>query len=129
MLRHSTDQTVQLPAEGQPGEGLLLQFTHPRSSGQHFDSGTGTALLGIKEHAQLIGGTTRAEYLPQHFRLTIRLPWTGESDEATVSHQEPFESTHVLASTSFDLESYTCQALQAGAAGFILKNDAEKLLI
>src|SRR5690625_2886052 len=83
VMRHSSDQTVQLRLEGQPGEGLLLQFTNARSSSPHFDSGSGTGLLGIKERAQLIGGTAQEEYLPEHFRLTIRLPWTHEHDEAT----------------------------------------------
>ena len=83
VMRHSSDQTVQLRLEGQPGEGLHLQFTNARSSSPHFDSGSGTGLLGIKERAQLIGGTAQEEYLPEHFRLTIRLPWTHEPDEAT----------------------------------------------
>ena len=83
VMRHSPDQVVQLRVEGQPGEGLLLEFTNSRASGQQFDSGSGTGLLGIKERAQLIGGTAQEEYLPQHFRLTIRLPWTPEPEEVT----------------------------------------------
>src|SRR5699024_3626644 len=35
----------------------------------------------------------------------------------------------VIASTSFELEAYTRGALEAGAVGFILKNDAETLLV
>lgn len=35
----------------------------------------------------------------------------------------------IIAATSFDMESYTRGALEAGARGFILKNDAETLLV
>jgi len=83
VLRHSTDNTVQLRIEGQPGEGLLLQFTNARNPHQSFDAGTGTGLLGIKERAELIGGYAQEEYLPEHFRLSVRLPW--EADMGHVS--------------------------------------------
>src|SRR5690625_3041888 len=83
VLRHSTDNTVQLRIEGQPGEGLLLQFTNARNPHQSFDAGTGTGLLGIKERAELIGGYAQEEHLPEHFRLSVRLPW--EADMGHVS--------------------------------------------
>lgn len=81
-LRHSTDNRVNLRMEGQPGEGLMLEFTNARDAQQHFAGGTGTGLLGIRERAELLGGSAQEEYLPEHFRLTIHLPWTLESVEA-----------------------------------------------
>ena len=78
VLRHSTDNTVALRIDGQPGEGIRLEFTNVRDKLQHFDGGSGTGLLGIKERAELIGGTAQEEYLPEHFRLTVRLPWALE---------------------------------------------------
>lgn len=81
VLRHSTDNTVALVIDGQPGEGIRLEFTNLRDNRQHFDGGSGTGLLGIKERAELIGGTSQEEYLPEHFRLTVRLPWTIEAEE------------------------------------------------
>jgi len=83
VLRHSTDNTVQLRIEGQPGEGLLLQFTNARNPHQSFDAGTGTGLLGIKERAELIGGFAQEEYLPEHFRLSVRLPWDADMGHAS----------------------------------------------
>lgn len=81
-MRHSTDHRVNLRMEGQPGEGLLLEFTNARDTQQHFAGGTGTGLLGIKERAELIGGSSLEEYLPEHFRLIVRLPWPLEPIEA-----------------------------------------------
>jgi signal transduction histidine kinase len=83
VLRHSTDNTVQLRIEGQPGEGLLLQFTNARNPHQSFDAGTGTGLLGIKERAELIGGFAQEEYFPEHFRLSVRLPWDADMGHAS----------------------------------------------
>lgn len=80
VLRHSPDQTVQLRLEGQPVQGLVMTMTNRRDHTSAFDGGTGTGLLGIKERAQLVGGTAVEEYLPQHFRLTVRLPWTVTVD-------------------------------------------------
>lgn len=75
VLRHSVDGTVQLRIEGQPGEGLVLEFTNLRNQGQDFDGGSGTGLLGIQERAELVGGTATVEHLPSHFRLLVHLPW------------------------------------------------------
>lgn len=78
VLRYSPDHTVQLRIEGQPGHGLFLEFTNRRDITQHFDGGSGTGLLGIKERAEIIGGTAQEEILQEHFRLTVTLPWPTE---------------------------------------------------
>jgi len=75
VMRYSQDNTVSLRLEGQPGQGMLLEFTNRSNPTHHFDSGTGTGLLGIKERAELVGGTAQ-EYCSQDiFTLTVHLPW------------------------------------------------------
>lgn len=78
VMRHSPDQTVQLRFEGQPGEGLRMEFMNRRDTQATFGAGSGTGILGITERAELLGGSAHAELLPEYFRLTIRLPWQPE---------------------------------------------------
>lgn len=78
VMRHSADKTVHVRIDGQPGHGVSLEFTNRTNSTQHFDCGTGTGLLGITERAQLLGGTAQEAFLEEHFRLTVKLPWTVE---------------------------------------------------
>lgn len=75
VMRHSADKTVQLRIEGQAGHGILVEFTNRIHPSEHFDGGSGTGLLGIKERAHLIGGTAQEQFFPEHFRLTVQLPW------------------------------------------------------
>ncbi len=81
VMRHSTDQTVQLRFEGQPGKGLLMEFMNRRSPHHQFAGGSGTGLLGITERAELLGGSAQTEFLTEHFRLTVHLPWSHESPD------------------------------------------------
>lgn len=75
VMRHSQDNTVSLRLEGQPGQGMLLEFTNRSNPTHHFDSGTGTGLLGIKERAELVGGTAQEYRSQDTFTLTVHLPW------------------------------------------------------
>lgn len=68
------------------------------------------------------------ETRPDVVVMDLYLPGEFDGVEAIRRIKNLMNPPHVLASTSFDLESYTRGALEAGAAGFILKNDAEKLL-
>lgn len=61
--------------------------------------------------------------------MDLYLPGAFDGVEAIRRIHTLMTPPRVIAATSFDLESYTRGALQAGAAGFILKNDAEKYLI
>lgn len=61
--------------------------------------------------------------------MDLYLPGAFDGVEAIRRIHALMTPPRVIAATSFDLESYTRGALQAGAAGFILKNDAEKYLI
>ncbi|GAA4116866.1 response regulator transcription factor [Enteractinococcus coprophilus] len=60
--------------------------------------------------------------------MDLYLPGEFDGVEAIRRIRNLFDPPKVIAVTSFDLESYTRGALEAGAVGFILKNDAEALL-
>src|SRR5699024_2991611 len=78
VLRHSMDNKVQLRIEGQPGQELFLEFTNRSEHQSRFHDGSGTGLLGIKERAQLVGGTVEQKTNDEHFRLQVHLPWPDE---------------------------------------------------
>ena len=61
--------------------------------------------------------------------MDLYLPGEIDGVETIRRVQNLLNPPKVLAATSFDLESYTRGALEAGAVGFILKNDAETLLL
>jgi len=66
---------------------------------------------------------------PDIVLMDLYLPGEFDGVEAIRRIQNSFNPPKIIAATSFDLESYTRGALEAGAVGFILKNDAETLLI
>lgn len=80
VMRHSRDQIVDISIQGQPGHGLLLEFSNRVRSAQRFDGGSGTGLLGIHERAELVGGTAQEHMDAEHFRLTVQLPWSVEGE-------------------------------------------------
>lgn len=61
--------------------------------------------------------------------MDLYLPGAFDGVEAIRRTRNLLAPPQVLAATSFDLENYTRGALDAGAVGFILKNDAEEFLI
>lgn len=67
-------------------------------------------------------------YRPDVVVMDLYLPGEFDGVEAIRRIQNLLKPPVVIAATSFDLESYTRGAFDAGAAGFILKNDAEQLL-
>src|SRR5699024_965484 len=60
--------------------------------------------------------------------MDLYLPGEFDGVETIRRVQNLLNPPTMIAATSFDLESYTRGALEAGAVGFILKNDAESLL-
>ncbi|MDN6149881.1 MAG: response regulator transcription factor [Yaniella sp.] len=60
--------------------------------------------------------------------MDLYLPGEFDGVEAIRRIHTLLNPPRVIATTSFDLESYTRGALEAGAVGFILKNDAETYL-
>lgn len=69
------------------------------------------------------------ELRPDVVVMDLYLPGEFDGVEAIRRIRNSFNPPKIIAATSFDLESYTRGALEAGAVGFILKNDAEMLLI
>lgn len=82
----------------------------------------GTAQNGV-DALQLI-----RDIRPDVVVMDLYLPGELDGVEAIRRAQNMLNPPKVLAATSFDLETYTRGALEAGAVGFILKNDAETLL-
>lgn len=78
VMRHSADNTVHLRIDGQPGDQLHIEFTNRISPTRHFEEGSGTGLLGIKERAELVGGAAYEDHSGQYFWLSIELPWPVE---------------------------------------------------
>lgn len=68
------------------------------------------------------------DHRPDVVVMDLYLPGEFDGVEAIRRIQNLFNPPKVIAATSFDLESYTRGALEAGVAGFILKNDAETFL-
>src|SRR5699024_11692782 len=60
--------------------------------------------------------------------MDLYLPGELDGVEAIRRIRNLLAPPAVVAATSFDLEAYTRGALEAGAVGFILKNDAETLI-
>lgn len=83
----------------------------------------GTAQDGV-EALQRIRDTR-----PDVVVMDLYLPGEFDGVEAIRRSQNLLNPPQVLAATSFDLEVYIRGALEAGVAGFILKNDAETLLV
>lgn len=77
VMRHSTDNTVHIRIDGQPGRGIALEFTNRRNPTSDFAGGSGTGLLGITERASLVGGTVEEEISEDRFRLKVQLPWAA----------------------------------------------------
>lgn len=68
------------------------------------------------------------QHRPDVVVMDLYLPGEFDGVEAIRRIQNLLTPPKVIASTSFDLESYTRRAFEAGVAGFVLKNDAEELL-
>src|SRR5699024_8973361 len=69
------------------------------------------------------------EQRPDVVVMDLYLPGEFDGVEAIRRIRNLLNPPKVIASTSFELEAYTRGALEAGAVGFILKNDAETLLV
>lgn len=82
----------------------------------------GTATTGLDGLQQI------RETRPDVVVMDLYLPGEFDGVETIRRIQNMLHPPRVIAATSFDLESYTRGALEAGAVGFILKNDADMLL-
>ncbi|GAB3848791.1 sensor histidine kinase [Nesterenkonia populi] len=76
-LRHSADRAVSVRIGGDPQRGMSLEFSN-RSTGQsQFAGGSGTGLVGVRERAELLGGSAEAHQGDDQFTLRVRLPWAS----------------------------------------------------
>lgn len=80
-LRHSSDLTAELSITGSAGQGIQLRISNRTSGESHFTAGSGTGLVGMKERAQLLGGSAEVDQPEGRFIVTVHLPWpTPEED-------------------------------------------------
>lgn len=77
------------------------------------------------EHAVSLARTHR----PSVVVMDLHLQRGIDGIEATRRLRSSLNPPHVLAVTSFDTESYLRGALEAGATGFLLKEDAHDMLV
>lgn len=75
--RHSSDRTADVSITGAPGQGVELRFSNRTSSAPGFTAGSGTGLIGLRERAQLLGGTAEVQHAQGQFVVTVRMPWPG----------------------------------------------------
>lgn len=82
VLRHSSDRAAEVSIAGAPGRGIDLRVSNRTADSARFTSGSGTGLTGIRERAQLLGGTAEVEHADDLFTLTVHLPWTADDVDA-----------------------------------------------
>lgn len=74
-LRHSEDRVVHLNITGDRQRGVRLGFSNRSGVRPSFSGGSGTGLIGIRERAQLLGGSVEIQTEGPEFTLSVFLPW------------------------------------------------------
>lgn len=77
-LRHSADQVVRMSLTGDPQQGVRLGFGNRAGTASGFSGGSQTGLIGIRERAELLGGSMEVRHEGEEFTLTVFLPWGTE---------------------------------------------------
>lgn len=75
VLRHSSDQSVEVSITGSPGQGVNLRFSNLTPSEPRFTAGSDTGLIGLRERAQLLGGSAEVHHAEGRFVVSAHLPW------------------------------------------------------
>ncbi|WP_283137225.1 sensor histidine kinase [Rhizohabitans arisaemae] len=77
--KHAQGRQVRVTVAGSPGTGLAVEIrNHLPSGGVTEIPGTGTGLIGLKERADLVGGSLEhGPTLGGEFRLRAWLPWSA----------------------------------------------------
>lgn len=88
-LRHSADRVVQLSISGDQQRGFSLDFSNLSTADSRFTGGSGTGLVGIRERAQMLGGTAQTQTEDGKFTLTVYLPWPQAEPAAGASGATP----------------------------------------
>lgn len=84
-LRHSLDRTVQVRITGSAETGIRLVFRNRRAASSDFSLGSATGLIGIRERADMVGGTVEVQDDGDEFILDVRLPGVENDDEPVSS--------------------------------------------
>lgn len=80
-LRHSSDRSVRARITGDEKRGITLDFRNRSGSDTSFGQGAGTGLIGIRERAELLGGTVEVSEENSEFAVRVHLP-VGAPDAA-----------------------------------------------
>lgn len=80
-LRHSEDRVVHLSITGDPQRGAHLRFSNRSAAQPGFAGGAGTGLIGIRERAELLGGSVEVQEQGQEFSLSVFLPWESGAQD------------------------------------------------
>ncbi|NLS09875.1 hypothetical protein HGQ17_07640 [Nesterenkonia sp. MY13] len=75
-LRYSNDRVVQMGITGDPQRGVHLRFSNQIAAASEFSGGSGTGLVGLRERAELLGGSVEIQTEGGEFTLTVFLPWS-----------------------------------------------------
>ncbi len=86
-LRHSEDRVVRLSITGDPRRGAHLRFSNRRAEQRGFDGGAGTGLIGIRERAELLGGSVNVQEEGAEFILSVFLPWAEPEGQSVPTAQ------------------------------------------
>ncbi|MGD8151060.1 sensor histidine kinase [Ornithinimicrobium sp. Y1694] len=75
--KHAPGQVVRLRVSGGPEDGVSIQSTNPLEKGA-IVSASGTGLRGIRERAELLGGTVDVPQEDGQFTVRVQLPWQAK---------------------------------------------------
>lgn len=73
-LRYSSDGSVRARITGDEKRGITLDFRNRSGSEASFREGAGTGLIGIRERAELLGGTVDVSDEDGEFTVRVHLP-------------------------------------------------------
>lgn len=80
-LRHSDDRLAMLTIEGGPGTGIQISTANHYSDAVTYGVGAGKGMVGMKERAHLLGGTSDVEYSEGRFSMKIWIPWPSKANQ------------------------------------------------
>ena len=66
---------------GNPQQGVRLGFGNRAGAASGFSGGSQTGLIGIRERAELLGGSMEARHEGEEFTVAVLLPWGAEGDD------------------------------------------------
>lgn len=76
--KHAPDQVVRLRVSGGPEQGLQIEASNPVPPETVIGDG-GTGLRGIRERAEILGGSVEVPVQDGRFTVQVSLPWQGRT--------------------------------------------------